>query len=352
MGLDPRRDRFAVWAEKTGRVQRQEAPVGGRLRRGKYFEKGVAEMYGDITHQNVVWFDKTIQHPTRSWQVATPDAFILPNDGAVGRLGLFRSDDDIYEILRLAIGGVDAKTSGIGAWEEWPQAYSGKDVPPRAALQCHWTSSALDKPYWDLAVALSMDELRIYRTHRDAEIEAMLLEQVESFWTENVLGDVAPPPGPSPATTEALKRMFPRNLEKFRVASAEEWPLVEALRVAKIDAKSAELQLTEAENQIKYCIGESDGLLLTGKDKISWRKGADWEGPNWEVIARELGTRIEMLKPLVEQAVIEHGVLASPLDDPRPEWWNDTFADLEAKMRKVYREGARTLLVPREWTKE
>lgn len=302
LGLDPRRDAFAVYAAKVG-LLKPTAP-NPRMRRGKYFERGVIDWYSDITGQPTHWFDQTVQNPQRSWQVVSPDAWVL----------------GISPDAPPRIGGCDAKTVAFDQRESWGE--TGTDiVPVPVNLQCQWTLSTVDLPWWDVAALVGLDELRIYRIHRSPEVEAILLDEVETFWTKHVLARVPPPPGPSPATTEALKQMFPKHVENIRCASAEEMPLVEALRTAKCAAKVAEKALAQAENQIKLAIGDAEGLLA-GAEKITWKKDADSVGPDWKAVAAALCENEARL------------------------------AELAAAHQIVTRQGARKLLTPRSWTKE
>jgi hypothetical protein len=367
LNLDPRRDPFAVYIDKIGQAPREDNPTE-RMKRGKRFERAIASWYGDLTTQPVVWFDKTLQHPTRTWQIVTPDAFVVRRYGSEEIL-----DRDL-ELQLERIGGVDAKTAGIGAWDEWGE--SGSDiVPERAALQCQYTCSALDLPWWDLACAFSLDELRIYRIHRDPAIEAMLLEAVEDFWVNHVLARVPPRPGASDATKDALRRLYPKNVQPLRAATETESPLIESFKAAYQDEKRAARVLAEARNQLIYAIGEAEGLLA-GPEKLTYKRSKDSVGVAWEQVARELGLRLELLKPVVEWALLN----ASIHHDDRnaimlsenfsadvgalkavarngtalslPGWWDQDFEQLAAEHQGVTREGVRKLIVPRAWGSE
>ena len=106
VGCDDRRDAWSLFAEKTGLVEREDRPPTPRMKRGKFLEQGIVDWYADATSQSTEWSDTTVAHPTKTWLVVTPDAFVTGPER----------------------GGVDAKTSGLGMHDEWGD--SGSDLIP------------------------------------------------------------------------------------------------------------------------------------------------------------------------------------------------------------------------------
>lgn len=322
VGLDSRRDQFSVYVDKLGLVERNAPTV--RMKSGKRFERPIAEWYGEVAGVPVQWFDSTLANSQRSWQVFTADAFVLRN--AEQPVAAFE------DIARRAAWGEDSK---LVSWDQvgsWGQ--SGTDlVPDTIALQAQWSCSATGLPFWDIAAVFGLDDLRIYRIHSSPEIQAVLLEEGHKFWHNHVLRRVPPKPGPSPATGEALKKMFPKHTEAMRPALPEEEPLIEALKTAKIAFKAAERAKDEAEHTIQFAIGDADGLIL-GKEKITWKKSADTRDTDWETIARTLHATLLGCAPKKVKKV------------------TPSIELMAAETTKVMRVGARKLLTPRAWTKE
>jgi predicted phage-related endonuclease len=313
LGIDPRRDAFSVWADKLGMVGRSAAT--GRMRWGKRIEQVIAEAYAEETHQPVVWFDETLHHPERTWQVYTPDAF-------VGIDGLYAP----------WAGGLDAKNVALDQINNWGEP--GTDaVPEPIFCQCQWYCSGSELPWWDVAGLFGGNDLRIFRVNRDTEIEGALLEEGERFWRDHVLARVPPEPGSTPATVEALRQMFPRQTKDLRFATAEEAALLAELKQANERWDEANARCLTVENRLKYAIGESEGLIHQGW-KLTWRKENDSEGPDWEKVARELALRFGLLKPFMEKHQFEIPVA-----------WCQTVEQLAAApgMRRIIRTGARKL---------
>lgn len=339
LGMDPFKDAYAVWCEKRGLVDRNkrfEKQRGARTRRGKYFERGIVTWYGDLTNQQTEWFDATVQHPQRSWQVCSPDAWVLrgaemvPRDVAASAQGLQR------------IGGVDAKSVSWDQRHVWTGSDGERQMPDHVAIQLQWSCSTTDMPWWDVAALMGMDDMFIYRMHRDATIEAMLLESGEAFWNNHVLANVPPEVGASAATRDYLRQRFPKHVERLRPANADELRLIRDLHELVVIHKTAEKRLDAGKHRIMAAIGDAEGLEFGQSEKITWRKEQDTYGPDWEAVARELDLR---------RALLRTACLAAGWSGPFPEWWDqDLLALIDEHIIKT-REGARKLLTPRRWTK-
>lgn len=316
MGLDPRRDAYAVWAQKTGLLKHSEP--NERMIAGKFLEQGIARWYAARTQQEVEWIDYTMHHTERTWQVYTPDALVVNTRGDWPRY----------------LKGVDCKNVAWDQREKWGEPGTD-DVPDPIHLQCQWYCSAADLPEWDVAACFGGNDLRIYTVRRDVEIETAILYEAERFWNDHVLTGEPPEPGPSPATTEALKQIYPQHKQDLRWASAEEIELLDRLRRTGIEWDDVNSRYTALENQVKVRIADSEGLYLPDGGKITWRKERDSVGPDYESIARELGSRCELLKAACDQL----GWV-----EARPEWWVQTFDDLASSVLRVTRAGARKLI--------
>jgi predicted phage-related endonuclease len=326
VGLDPRRDAFAVYAAKLGLIKQR--PSNQRQRRGHYFERGVIDWYSDVTGLKTEWFDETIQHRDRDWQVCTPDAWVV---------------SDLTR--RRRIGGVDAKTVAWNLRDGWGDEDNG-EVPITVALQLQWSCSTADLPWWDAAALFGLDELRTYRVHRDVEIEATLLEAGESFWKDHVLARVPPPIGKSEAAQDYLKQRFPRQIEMLRMATEEEEALIAAYDEAHDAYETAKDRKEETSNALKQAIGEAEGLM-SRIGKVTWKKDKDAVGTDWERIVYILVSvpcpmdHKEGDGTVTDCSVCAGSGLALPADSIRK------IEALAKQHQKVTREGARKLLLPR-----
>lgn len=306
LGMDPRRDAFAVWARKLNLIDEPESNI--RMRKGKYFEQGIVRWYQDETGHRTEWSDTTMQSPVRSWQVVTPDAFVVEDHSPV------------------RLGGVDAKLVAWDKREGWGDP--GTDiVPDHYGIQNQWTCSALDHPWWDIAACLG-DELRVYRIHRDPAIETVLLEVVEKFWNVNVLGRTQPPIGATDAAAAYIKKRFPKNVEAMKAASPEEAELMAQFKMLQEEWDNMEARYTPVENQLKLAIGEAEGILH-GPWKITFRKDKDTYGYDYEAIVRELD--------------LQRGLLAAAAPEKAKELELKPLAVMVEDFSVVTRKGPRKL---------
>ena len=281
IGMSPYQTPFDLYVRKLGLVDEQRATAVQR--RGKYFERGVIDWYADLTGRQTEWFDKTIVHPTRRWQMASPDAWLIEDGRRVAE--------------------VQAKTVNWRNVEEYGESGTD-DVPPHCLIQSIWTMSTADTRYGELAALCGMDELRTYRIHRDADIEAVLLEEVERFWKDHIIARVPPDIGHASLANAYLKKKFPAATQDLRVANAEQSALLADLKRLDEEWDRVNNLAIAAENRIKLSIGNGEGLL-DGPAKITWRKNKDTIHPNWEQIARQLAVQhSENLAQLIKDNVI------------------------------------------------
>lgn len=278
LGMDANRDPFSVYCDKLGLLEKSQPNT--RMRWGKLLERAIVQGYSEQSGIATEWCDATIQRPDRHWHLYTPDAFAVGVDGDLTR----------------RIGGVDAKNVSFDRVDLWGDPGSD-DVPANILLQLQWYCSGADLPWWDAAALFGGNDLRIYRVHRDAEIESAILESAEQFWKMHVLARIPPDIGRTQAASEYLKKRFPKNVEPLRTATDEERELLAAVKSA--DERWTEINaLCETlDNRLKLSIGAGEGLL-DGPARVTYRLSADSRGVDWESAAREA---IDLLARLTYQ---------------------------------------------------
>jgi predicted phage-related endonuclease len=259
VGIDHRRSAFDVYAEKVGLLRR--SPPTARMRWGKRLERVIADCYAEETGRTIVWHDSTLQHPDRPWQVYTPDAFVVNVLTGQEITGLVASEGTATTsaIFGGAIGGLDCKNTAYDQWEQWGPTETDI-VPDSVALQCQWSCSAADLPWWDVAALMGGNDLRIYRVHRDAQIEEILLETGRQFWEKNVLEGVAPAIESTDSAREYLRQRYPRNVDLIREATVAEQLLIAEYRRVNEEFSKAEKLRDALQLQICDQIGTADGV--------------------------------------------------------------------------------------------
>lgn len=298
IGMDARMDAHDVYLSKLGLVERE--PPTARMKWGKRLERVIAEAYGEETNQAVSWHDMTLSHPERTWQMGSPDAFVV-NAGSAGfeRLGI-----------------LDAKNVSFDQQYLWGDGTS--EVPDRIAIQMQWYCSLCELPWADVAALFGGSNLKIYRILRDPDVEAMLLEAAEKFW-KRVQERQPPDIGATAGAKAYLRQRFPKHVSALRPATNEEVELLEELRGVRAKFDRIEEHKETLQNRVKLAIAESEGLRLPDGDKVTYRLSKSTIGVDWHRIARILcDDELQM------QALI-------------------------AENQVVTKQGSRRLVVPRSW---
>ncbi len=294
VNLDPYRDSYSVWAEKTGKTNSDDRLVSERMMWGTWLEKDIIRGYGLLTKQKVKYFNKTLTHPERYWQVYTPDAHIL-NRKAV------------------KIRGIDAKKVSYNQRHAW-----NGGPPVHIVLQAQWYISASGLPW---TIAALFDELLEFKIEPDQAAIDMILEAGHDFWFNHVQADIPPEPGHCEATTRAITKIYDVNKEAIRPATDTEYELVAELREAQRDFVVASKNLDKCKNMIRLAIGDAEGLAIGNDERITWKMSKNVVGIDWEKLATE------------------------QIDPDKLPW-------LIGQYETVVKSGSRRLLMPRSWTEE
>lgn len=248
-GLHPFLSPIAVWLSKTEGLD-QEANAD--MERGSFLEDGAADWYAH--RQNVQLVSPgNQQHPTVAIARCTPDRVAILEGG----------------IARLV--SIKCPRRAADVWGET----GGQQVPEYAVLQLQWedmvcraSGRKLD-PTGHIAAVVDGD-LRIYPIERDEELQAMLLERAQDWWTMFVLKNVPPPLDGSSAASAWLRRRFPANTQPSRPATLEEEALIADFRACKAGLEIAEKEYAVKRQLVEEAIGQSGGLdAVVGR--VTWR---------------------------------------------------------------------------------
>lgn len=248
MGMNPWRDPYDVWLEKTG--QAPEFQPNERMEIGKALERGIADLYAQRTGRRIQWSDKTRRHPKRPWQLWTPD-FLIKGES----------------------GGGDCKNIALDQAGKWGEPGTD-EVPDHYAIQAHWYMSASNRNFWDIAVLIAGNDFRVYTIKEDRETQQLLLEAAERFWLSHVVPSVPPPIGASPMTERFLKEKFPRNRSSIRPATADEIGLLSDYSRVRTELGVLQKQKDALENQLKAAVAEADGLE-SDCGYFTWKRSKD-----------------------------------------------------------------------------
>jgi putative phage-type endonuclease len=119
-----------------------------------------------------------------------------------------------------------------------------------------------------VAALIGADDLRIHRVEYDAEAAELIRDKARWFWTDCVLGGVAP----EPASLDDVRRMFARDTGSEIVASGDVRSAVLRLKGISEQVKMLESEADELKTSVQAYIGTNAVLIgLDGKKIATWK---------------------------------------------------------------------------------
>lgn len=251
LGVDPRQGPTAIYAQKIGALTVDETPV---MKWGRKCEDLTAEAYAEESGRLVVLPPggpfEIRRNQYAPWLGATLDRMTGPD-----------STSDLIEIAPLeckVVGGFNASK-----WSEEPPVQFQVQVQIQMfCTETRWSSLAAligwpPRPVWvDIA--------------RNDRFLAVAIPRLEEFW-QRVVDRRPPDPDPTPATSEALRALWPADTGATIALPADTLDLVDRWQVAKARKSAADGEAEEIENQLRARMRDattgtlSDGTALVLK---------------------------------------------------------------------------------------
>jgi hypothetical protein len=179
--------------------------------------------------------------------IATPD-------------GVLREGGRVVEVLEL-------KAPGPRTWHEW--GTGDDDAPLRYVVQTAQEMLVSGARRGRIG-ALIDGELRIYTIHRDSDLDKLLVERIEDFWTRYVETRTPPPVDGSQSSREWLTARYPTSTREMVPANRELTELVERLAATEAVYKTAESERELLQQQIKAALGDAYGVEVPGVGKVTY----------------------------------------------------------------------------------
>lgn len=239
LGLNPWETPLQLWRRKKG-IDLPK-PENFAMKAGHYLEDAVSKFYSDETGKEII-------------KASAGDWLIVNNEKSFLRV----SPDRTYWIpgrpkSERNKGIVECKTT---------QMEVDADNPPQ-----HWFAQL----QYQLGVAeleqgalawLTMGRSFGYRDFTfDKEFYEWMVEEVEKFWRDNIVGNVEP----DPVNVEDVILRNPRHTPgKMIEADAEIIEACRQLKELKCEAKDIEQQAKELEEKIKMYFGDAEALTAPG----------------------------------------------------------------------------------------
>jgi len=185
-------------------------------------------------------------------------------------------------------------------WESFSDGFGdpGSDqVPAHFLIQGAHQMACTGRARVDFGVLHHAPPIRVYRAHRDLELELELIESLRAWWADHVIKRQEPAIDASESWKNYLGKKYAVNrgaMVKIEPGSTIEDEVRSLIRhVANF--KIEEEHVKAAKNYIRGWIGENDGLLCPDGTKVTWRRVKDTVGDvtDWKAIAMTLLARCE-----------------------------------------------------------
>ena len=232
-GLNKWRSPIAVWMDKTGQLEPDEA--GEAAYWGTMLEDLVAQEFTKRTGKRVRRRNAILQHPEHQFMLANVDRLVVGESA-----------------------GLECKTSSEYRKGEWGE--DGETLPPEYLIQVH---------SWYLAVLIGGNKFIHFRVDRDQELIDYLIKIESDFW--QLVEDGTPPPmDGSDASKELLGRLYPESNEQAVDLPQNASELIEEREHWAEQEKLMAEKKQEAENKLKQLLGENE-VGWAGERKVTWK---------------------------------------------------------------------------------
>lgn len=243
---------YELWEQKTGRDVMVVTP---QMQRGTRLEPYVRDMYVDETGALVT--GPVLVVGDEPWMHGHLDGYLIHQE-----------EDEAGSLIEYPQAVIDYKTishRAAGAWGDSGTA----EVSPYVLAQMTWYMGISRLPEAVVVALIGLDDLRIYRVPFDPELFEVLENRARDFWFNHVLANVAP----TPETTEALKRAYPRDTLPQVLADDEARHAAVRLRQLKDEIKVLEETAEGYEVRIKQLMAEASLLVdpRSGEVLCTWK---------------------------------------------------------------------------------
>lgn len=226
--LNPFMSRYALWAEKTGRMPSFEGNLATDV--GTYLEEFIAKRFEQETGKKVRRENASILNDQYPFAIANVDRVIVGEDA-----------------------GLEIKSTSSLALSK----FKNGEYPARFYCQCVHYLAVTGKKRWYLAVLIGNTEFKVFTIERDEAEIAELMSKEREFWNDHVLADVAPEVDSQESTSEAIGAVFPTADENHEIDLSNLDDDIEDLLEIKKQIKALDGLKTKIENKIKAEIKDS-----------------------------------------------------------------------------------------------
>lgn len=245
LGLNPYETPYLLWRRKIGMDEPKAETFA--MKAGHYLEDAVSRFWSDETGREV------IKSSAGDWIIRDADKpFLQVSPDRTFWLGASRSPS--------AKGILECKTTQRQIDAEDVPAYWYCQVQYQLGVarlesgSLAWLSAGREFGYKDIAV--------------DPEFFAWMIEEVERFWVDNVVGGNEPE---ATAVADVVKKYAVHTNGKTVEASDEVFQAWTELKAVREEMDAIATRKEELENKIKMAFGDAEALTRQGIALATWK---------------------------------------------------------------------------------
>lgn len=250
LGLSPWKSRLALWAEKTGKVDRPNLDELEWIEWGNVLEEPIAQKYVQVTGRKLVdWGRFAIRiSPTHRFMHCTIDREIQPFDG------------------QPECGDLSIKNVGFFKLKDWET-----EAPLQYQVQLQHELAVTGLQWGSFAVLIGGQKFAWLDSPRNEKFIAHLIEKEEEFWNL-VQRDIPPETDGSDSTREVLARLYPSDMGEAIALPVELADLAEERRNLKEHIAIYQKRAQDIENRIKAALGNASVGVFPDGSGFSWKQ--------------------------------------------------------------------------------
>jgi putative phage-type endonuclease len=238
-GLDPFRSRVMLWAEKTGRAERETSEA---MRWGTLLEPVIVDELREQGEEII--YPLPPEPVIRDFLTGHPDGYVVG-----GPMPLL----------------LEVKTAGPWARHEWVDGQAPAAYIVQVQHYLHLT--ALDEAL--VAVLLAGQHLETRIVERDDALIAAMLDAEREFWGY-LHTDTPPPPDGSDSATQAIRALHPEAVPgKVYRLTGDEWQAFRDLRLWEEAKAKAEDRCAELRQRVQLAMGDAEVAISPGDAEVA-----------------------------------------------------------------------------------
>lgn len=180
VGLNPYKSAYALWAEKSGKVEPEDISMKEAVRLGHELEPYVAKRFTEITGKKVRRENYILKNTDYPFAHANVDRMVIGERA-----------------------GLECKTTSALSLGK----FKGGEYPAVYYVQCvHYLAvTGLDR--WYLCVLIGNQEVRIFTIERDEDEIKALMDTEAQFWAQ-VESGISPLPDGSESSSRTISQLY------------------------------------------------------------------------------------------------------------------------------------------------